>query len=144
MMKTMALLSLLTIASPVTLGAQTSGTTTTTTTNIRMTGGKSMTLGGYVEADADGGYVLTHVADKDGVFHSYVLVSTNPFFARHVGERVQVEGKVGDRAHGQVSVVSDTTAEGVNSHIETDARHDAAAVRYLSADHMRTIATSCS
>jgi hypothetical protein len=144
MMKTISLLSFLTVVCAATLGAQTTAITTTTTTNIQMKGGKSVTLRGCVEADPDGGYMLTHVSDKGGVFHSYVLVTTDSFFARHVGERVQVEGKVGDRTHGRVDVVSDTNTDGVNSHVETDARHDAASIRYLGPDHMKTIATSCS
>jgi hypothetical protein len=141
MTKTILLTSLLAIAGAATLGAQ--ATQTTTNTNIQMRGGKGVTFRGCIEADPDGGYLLTHVIDKAGVSQSYVLVSTNPFFSKHVGERVEVEGKLGDRTHGHVDVVTDTKTDGVNSHVETDARHDAAAVRYLGPDHMKTIATSC-
>lgn len=125
------------------LGAQTE-TTTTTTTNIQMKGGKSVTLRGCVEADPDGGYLLTHVLDNAGLPQSYVLVTTNKFFSTHVGQRVEVEGKLADRTHGRVEVVSDTNTDGAKSHVETDARHDAAAVRYLGPDRMKAIATFCS
>ncbi len=124
------------------LGAQASETTTTT--NITMRGGKGVTLKGCVEADPDGGYLLTHVADKDGQTYSYVLVTTNPFFARHVGQRVEVEGKLGDRKHGHVDVVTDTNEDGRKSHFETHARNNAFAPRYLGPDHMKTLAVSCS
>jgi hypothetical protein len=141
MTKSLALTSLLAIASAATLAAQV--TETTTTTNIQMRGGKSVTFKGCVEADPDGGYLLTHVVDKDGVSQRYVLVTTNAFFSKHVGQRVEVEGKLGDRKHGQVDVVTDTNADGLKSHVETDARHDAAAIRYLGPDHMKAIATVC-
>jgi hypothetical protein len=142
MTKRIVLTSLLAIASAATLGAQ--ATETTTTTNIQMRGGKSVTFKGCVEADPDGGYLLTHVVDKDGVSQRYVLVTTNPFFSTHVGQRVQVEGRLGDRKHGHVDVVTDTNTDGAKSHVETDARHDAEGTRYLGPDHMKTIATSCS
>ena len=141
MTKHIALASLLAIACTVTLGAQ--ATETTTNTNIQMRGGKSVTFKGCVEADPDGGYLLTHVVDKDGVSQRYVLVTTNPFFSTHVGQHVQVEGRLGDRKHGQVDVVTDTNTDGLKSHVETDARHDTAAIRYLGPDHMKTIATVC-
>jgi hypothetical protein len=142
MMKTLSLTSLLAIAAAAALGAQ-AATEIATTTNIQMRGGKGVTLRGCVEADPDGGYLLTHVVDKDGVSQRYVLVTTNAFFSTHVGQRVQVEGKLGDRTHGHVDVVTDTKTDGVNAHVETNARNDAAATRYLGPDHMKTLATSC-
>ena len=143
MMKTISLASFLALACTATLGAQATETTTTTTTNIQMKGGKSVTLSGCVEAGPDGGYLLTHVADKVGVFGSYVLVTTNEYFAKHIGQRVRIEGKLADRSHGRVDVKSDTNINGVQSHVETDARTDPAAIRYLGPDHMKTIAISC-
>ena len=143
MMKAISLVSLLAVACPAALGAQTTETTTTTTTNIQMKGGKSVTFSGCVEADPDGGYLLTHVIDKAGLLNSYVLVSTNTFFVKHVGQRVEVEGKLADSRHGRVEVATDTNADGVKSHVETDARHDAAGIRYLGPDHMKAIATFC-
>ena len=129
------------MACAVTLAAQ--ATETTTTTNIQMKGGKSVTLSGCVEADSDGGYLLTHVADKAGALSSYVLVTTNEYFAKHIGQRVRIEGKLADRTHGRVDVTSDTNTNGVQSHVETDARTDPAPIRYLGPDHMKTIATYC-
>jgi len=126
-----------------TLSAQAADTTTTTTTKIRMQGGEGVTLRGCVEATPDGGYLLTHVRDKAGVSQSYVLVSTDEFFPGHVGQRVEVRGKLADRRHGRVDVVSETTTGGVTSRVETDARSDASAIQYLGADHMKTIATFC-
>ena len=139
MMKTISLTSLLAVACVATLGAQTSETT-----NITMRGGKSVTLKGCIEANPDGGYLLTQVADKDGQTYSYLLVTTNTFFAKHVGQRVEVEGKLGDRKHGHVDVVTDTNTDGQKAHFETHARNNAFASRYLGPDHMKTLAVSCS
>src|SRR3954462_14803078 len=140
MTKTISLTCFLGMACIAALGAQASETTTTT--NITMRGGKGVTLKGCVEADPDGGYLLTHVADKDGQTYSYVLVTTNTFFATHVGQRVEVEGKLGDRKHGHVDVVTDTNTDGQKAHFETDARTNAFALRYLGPDHMKTLPAS--
>src|SRR3954469_4064228 len=142
MMKTISLTALLAMACVAALGAQASETTTTT--NITMRGGKGVTLKGCVEADPAGGYLLPQLAGTGGQTYTYVLVTTNTFFAKHVGQRVEVEGKLGDRKHGHVDVVTDTNEDGRNSHFETDARSNAFAARYLGPDHMKTLAASCS
>jgi hypothetical protein len=130
----------LTLAVVMTLGAQSS---TTTTTKIDMTGGKHVKVTGCVEDGLDGGYLLTHVADKSGTLQRYQLVSNSDFFPKHVGHRVEVEGRAADRTHGRVNVKSDTNTDGVNAHVSTTARTDPSNMRYLGADHMKMIAASC-
>ena len=111
MMKLMMLTCALAITGAATLGAQTSTeTTTTTTTQIDLTGGKHVKVTGCVEPGPDGGFVLTHVFDKSGP-HRYMLVSTNDFFAKHVGNRVQVEGRAADGRHGWAAIESETKTE---------------------------------
>jgi hypothetical protein len=143
MMKLTTLTCALAIVGAATLGAQTTETTTTTTTKIDLTGGRHVKVTGCVEPGPDGGYILANVADKSGT-HRYMLVSGSDFFRKHVGNRVQVEGRAADRTHGWASIQSDTTTDGVRSHLETDARSDASSMRYLGADHMKMIAASCS
>jgi len=62
MMNLTTLTSILAVASVVTLGAQSSETTTKTKVEVK--DGKEMKVTGCVEGSAAGGYLLTHVADK--------------------------------------------------------------------------------
>ncbi len=117
---------------------------TTTTTKIDLTGGKHVKVTGCVEAGPDGGFVLTNVADKSSPFHRYMLVSNSDFFAHHVGNRVEVEGRAADRKHGWASIEQNTTStDGTSSHVQTNAREDASTMRYLGADHMKMVSASC-
>ena len=61
----------------------------------------------------------------------------------HPSADEQHEGKLADSRHGRVEVTTDTNTDGVKSHVEADARHDAAGIRYLGPDHMKTIASFC-
>lgn len=134
---------MLAVVGATTLAAQTTETTTTTTTKIDLTGGKHVKVTGCVEAGSDGGYVLTNVFDKNGP-QRYMLVSSNAFFGKHVGNRVQVEGRAADRKHGWAAIESETKTDGVSTaRVETDARSDASSMRYLGVDHMKMIAVSC-
>ena len=147
MLAGMMTLTMLTCALAITgaaaLGAQTSTeTTTTTTTKIDLTGGKHVKVTGCVEPGPDGGFVLTNVFDKNGP-HRYMLVSSNDFFAKHAGNRVQVEGRAADGRHGWAAIESETKTDGVSTaHVNTDARNGSS-LRYLGVDHMKMIATSC-
>ena len=144
MMKLTMLTCSLAFAGAATLGAQATETTTTTTTKIDLTGGKHVKVIGCVEPGPAGGYILSGVVDKDGRRQRYTLVSDDTFFATHVGNRVEVEGRAADRTHGFAFVQTDTTSsDGASSHAQTDARSDASPMRYLGADHMKMLSTSC-
>jgi hypothetical protein len=108
MMKLTTLTCCLAIAGAATLQAQSSETTTKTKIDVK--DGKDMKVTGCVEAGADGGFVLTNVADKSGALHRYMLVSDSDDFSKVVGHRVQIEGKAGDRNHGKVEIKTETKA----------------------------------
>ena len=126
------------IAASVTLGAQSSATTTTT--RIEIKDGKDVKVTGCVEAGPDGGYVLTHVADKSRTMHRYILVSKDDDFSKVVDRRVQIEGKVGDRGHGHVEIKTTTKVEGPAK--DTHAKVEDSAP-YLGVTHMKTLSASC-
>ncbi len=116
----------LALAASVGLGAQSNGSTTT----IEIKNGKHVKLTGCLEAGADGGYVLTNVADKKHTMHRYILVSSTDDFSKMVKHRVQIEGKVGDRSHGRIE-------------IKTDGARVEDSGPYLAVDHMTMIGSSC-
>ena len=67
--------------------------------------GKDVNVTGCVARTASGsGFMLTNVADKKGAMHSYMLTADNQDFSKHVGHRVQLEGKVTDRGDGKIEV----------------------------------------
>jgi len=126
------------VAGAVTLGAQSSKTTTTTTVEVK--DGKDVKVTGCVQTGSDGGYVLTHVADRKGTVHSYVLVSDSDDFSKVVGHRVQIEGKAGDRKHGKVEIKTETEVAGVAKDTHTKVEESAP---YLGVKHMKIVSASC-
>jgi hypothetical protein len=138
MMKLTTLTCCLAVAGAVTLGAQSSKTTTKT--KIEVKDGKEVKVTGCVEADSNGGYVLTHVVDKSGALHRYMLVSDSDDFSKVIGHRVQIEGKVADRANGKVAITSETKVDGPGKDTSSKAEGPGP---YLGVKHMNTIAASC-
>jgi len=128
----------LAIASAVALGAQSSETTTTT--KITLKDGKDVKVTGCVESDHAGGYLLTHVADKTGALHSYMLVSDDDDFAKHVGHRVQIDGKVADRDGGKVEIRRETNVDGPAKDTRVRTQRSGP---YLGVKDLRMIAASC-
>lgn len=144
MMKLTMLTCCLAVAGAATLGAQSSETTTKTKIDVK--DGKDVKVTGCVETRSGSGYLLTHVADKSGALQRYILVSDDDDFAKHVGHRVQIEGKVADRNHGKVEIKSETKMDGVDrdTHSKTKASgDDLSYAPYLGVKHMTMIAASC-
>ena len=141
MMKHATLTCCLAIAGAVALGAQSSETTTKTKINVK--DGKDVKVTGCIEPFL-GGYVLTNVADKSGAMHRYMLVSDDDDFSKHVGHRVEIEGKAADRGHGEVEIKSETKMDGVDkdTHSKTTTSGDLTTA-YLGVKHMKMIAASC-
>ena len=143
MMKLTTLTCCLAIAGAATLAAQSSETTTRS--KVQVKDGKDVNVTGCVERGSGGGFLLTNVADKSGAMHRYELVSDSDDFSKHVGHRVQIEGKAADREHGKVEFTTKTKTEGVDKDTEskTEAKGDLSAMNYLGVKHMKMIAASC-
>ncbi len=99
----------LAVTGAITLGAQTSETTTKT--KIEVKDGKDVKVIGCVESLPGGGYALTDVSSKREALHRYVLVSDDDF-SKVLGQRVQIEGTLADRGDGKVEIKTQTKAEG--------------------------------
>jgi len=137
MMKLMTLTIGFAIVGASALGAQTGTTTTKTTVEIK--GGKSVKVTGCVEADPAGGFALTHVADKGGAMHSYVLVTDGDELSKVVGQRVQIEGRIADSEHGKVKIKSETEGGGGK---DTQSKLEGRGP-YLGVKQLKKIAAAC-
>jgi hypothetical protein len=126
------------VAGAISLGAQSSETTTTTKIDVK--DGKDVKVTGCVEAGSQGGYVLTNVASKTHDLHQYVLVSDNDDFSKVVGHRVTIEGKIADSDHGKVEIKTETKTDGPTS--DTHSKTEGSGP-YLGVKHMKMIAASC-
>jgi hypothetical protein len=143
MMKLTTLTCCLAIAAAVTVAAQSGESITKTKIDVK--DGKDVKVTGCVQADPGGTFVLTHVADKTGALHRYVLVSDSDDFAKHIGHRMEIEGTAADRDHGKVEIRSTTKVEGVDKtmHSKSEATGDLSTMPYLGVKHMKMIAASC-
>jgi len=145
-MKMTTFVCALAIAGGVTLGAQSSETTTKTKIDVK--DGKDVTVTGCVEAGFPNGFVLSHVAnvaDKTGTLRRCFLISDDEDFSKHLGHRVTIEGKAADRHHGEVEIKSETKVDGVDKdlHSKTTTSGSDLNMPYLGVKHMKMIAASC-
>ena len=130
------------------LTAQTQETTTTTKTKIEITGGKDVTVVGCLDRGVNGDYILTKVRAKNRQDPSrYALVTTEDL-AKHVGERMEIHGKVVAKGNGKVLVESKTKTEvkhGKDSETESKTEGPSAPdLPFLGVTSTRTLGASCS
>ena len=129
------------------LGAQTSEKTTKT--KIEIKDGKDVTVTGCVKSGASGTeYMLTNVADNSGAMHSYILVSDDDNLSKHVGHRVQIQGKAADRGDGKVKTETKTTmkvehGDDKETKATSEVKGDLTAMPYLGVKTVKMIAASC-
>jgi hypothetical protein len=129
------------------LGAQTSETETKS--KIKVKEGKEVLVTGCVEPNASGkSFMLTHVADKSGALHSYMLVSDEDELSKHVGHRVQISGKATDKGDGKIETETKTKTkmehgDDKETHSRSEMRGDLAGAPYLGVKSVKMIAASC-
>jgi len=132
-----------------TLSAQTQETKTTTKTQVEMKGGKSVTVNGCLERRDNGDYVLTNLRDVRGMDPSQYALVTDDDLAKHVGERVRIEGKTVSAGHGKVSVKSESKTEVENGKdvelkTKTEGTTGSLEMPYLGVKSLKKISSSCS
>ena len=117
-------------------------------TNVKVDDGKSTTVTGCIERNADGGFMLTNVAGKDGARGSYLLAATTDDndlddIHKHVGERVEITGKAADQGKGKLKV--ETKAEGTTGKTESksEVSGDLKGLPYLGVKSFRVLASVC-
>ena len=107
--------------------------------------GKEITLTGCVQKNADGGYVLTNAAGKDGIVGSYILARLDDSddaldeLKDHVGHRVEIKGKAADRGDGKIRVKTDSG----KTESQSEVKGDLSGLPFLGVKSLRMIASVC-
>jgi hypothetical protein len=122
---------------------------TETKSKVTVKDGKSVEVTGCVApAASDHKFILTHVADKKGALHSYMLVGEADDLAKHVGHRVQISGKATDRGDAKVEVetktkTTDSHGDDKESHSKSTVEGDIAGLPFLGVESVKMIAAVC-
>jgi hypothetical protein len=114
---------------------------------VKVDDGKTMTVTGCVERGADGGFMLTNVAGKDGALGSYVLAkgddSTFDDLHKHVGHRVEITGKAADKGKGKIKVEAKSEGTSGKTESKSEVKGDLKGLPYLGVKSLRMIASVC-
>jgi|GEM_PF-5144462 hypothetical protein len=143
-MKLIGIAAAVALAGSVALGAQTESKS-----KVTVKEGDDVTVTGCIEKNASGtGYMLTHVADKKGMMHDYMLAESDQDFGKHVGHRVTLEGKIADKGHGKVKVETKTKTKVENgddkeTHSKSELHGDMDGMRFLGVKSLKMIAGTC-
>lgn len=130
------------------LAAQTQETKTTTKTKVELKGGKSVTVTGCLDRRSNGDYILTKaVTNRRHEPAQYALVTTEDL-SKHVGERMEIQGKVVEGGNGVVSVETKSKTEVEHgSDSQTKAKTEGAigelGMPFLGVSSTKTLAASC-
>ncbi len=130
------------------LTAQTQETKTTTSTKVEIKGGKDVTLIGCLDRNSNGDYLLTKVRTNRRQEPSQYSLVTSEDLSKHVGERMEIHGKVVADGNGKVSVESTTKTEVDNGKDrETKAKTEGAIgaldMPFLGVSSTKTLGTFC-
>jgi hypothetical protein len=116
-------------------------------TKITVQDGKDVTLTGCVARSAEGGFVLTHAAGKDGAAGTYVLAADEDDLEDHIGHRVEVKGKAADKGDGKVKIESKSEVESGGDtrkrESKTSVEGDLQGLPFLGVKSIKTLATVC-
>lgn len=136
------------MAGSMNLAAQ--STDTTSKTKIIIEDGKSVEVTGCVGPGiSSGSYVLTNVADKSGSMHNYMLIANDADdLKKHLGHRVQIDGKVTDRGDDvKVKIETETKTRTENGDRKTESKSEmkgeSVALPYLGVKSVKMIAATC-
>ena len=146
-MKLIGMACCVAFACSVGLGAQSAQTETKSKVTVK--DGKEVTVTGCVEPNASGtGFMLTHVADKGGTMHNYMLVTDDGDLAKHVGHRMQIGGKITDQGDGKIKVETKTKTkvehgDDKETHSKSEMKGNLDGVPFLGVKSMKMIAAAC-
>ena len=137
------------LAAACSVGVAAQSAQTESKSKITVKDGQEVSVTGCVEPTASGtGFMLTHVADKGGTMHNYMLVTDDGDLAKHVGHRMQLEGKITDKGDGKVKVETKTKTkvehgDDKETHSTSEMKGDMAGMRFLGVKSMKMVAASC-
>ena len=130
------------------LTAQTQETKTTTKTKVEIKGGKNVRVIGCLERRSNGDFILSEARENLRQEPSRYALVTSQDLSKHVGERVEIQGKAVARGDGTVSVESKTKTEVENgqdqeSKTKTEGTSGALDMPFLGVTSMKTISSPC-
>lgn len=119
-----------------------------TQTKVSVEDGKTVTVTGCVQRTADGEYMLTNVANKDGALSSYVLAADGEDLGKHVGHRLEVTGKAADQGKGKIKVETKNESkvgdgDKAKTESKSEVKGDLKGLPYLGVKSVRMIASVC-
>jgi len=119
-----------------------------TQTKVSVEDGKTVTVTGCVQRSADGEYILTNVANKDGALSSYVLAADDEDLSKHVGHRLEVTGKAADQGKGKIKVETKNESkvgdgDKAKTESKSEVKGDLKGLPYLGVKSVRMIASVC-
>lgn len=117
-------------------------------TKVKVEDGKGVTVTGCVERAPEGGFMLTNVANKDGALGSYLLVKAEGHGAfddldKHVGHRVEIDGKAADQGKGKLTVETKTEGTTGKTEAKSELKGDLKGLPFLGVKSIRMIASVC-
>ena len=122
-------------------------------TRIVVEDGDEVTLTGCVARTPEGSYSLTNAAGKKGSVGTYMLAATDDDdhlddLEKHLGHRVEIEGKAADKGKGKIQVFTRSEApKGDGSKAKTQTRAemkgDLAGLPFLGIKSLRMLASVC-
>jgi hypothetical protein len=119
-----------------------------TQTKLSVEDGRDVTVTGCVERSADGGYLLTRAANKEGSFGSYILAGDNDDLKDRIGYRVEVKGKAADQGDGKIKLETKNESrvgdgEKKKTTSTSEVKGDLAGLPFLGVKSVKTIARVC-
>jgi hypothetical protein len=118
-----------------------------TQTKVSVQDGREITATGCLERNADGGYMLTNAANRDGALGSYLLASDDDL-KDYVGHRVEIKGKAADQGEGRIKVETKNESRvGQGDKRKTtstsEVKGDLTGLPFLGVKSVKTIARAC-
>jgi hypothetical protein len=129
------------IAALCTVGAAAQSGTTQTKTKVEVKDGKDIKVNGCLASNPAGGYILTNANGN----LKYELI-TDDDLSKHVGHRMEIEGKAADKGDGKVKIESSVESGGTDAKSKTETEmkgSDMAGMRYLGVKSVKMISATC-
>jgi hypothetical protein len=132
------------------INAQTSQATAKTSTKIEVKDGRDVKVTGCLARHTGvSGFGLTDVMDRDTRLDNVILVGDIDKLEDHVGELVEIKGKLADARAGKVEFDSKTTidrehAPDAESHVKSETKGEFEGSPVLGVRSVKTLRSSCS
>lgn len=132
------------------LSAQTSQATAKTETKIEVKDGRDVKVSGcLMRHEGVSGFALRNVMERDTPRDDVILVGDTDKLADHVGQMVEIKGKLADGPNGKVHTDSKTKidrehAPDSETRVKTDSKGDIDGYPVLGVKDLKTLRASCS